>query len=278
MGDQGPASGGGPDLGRAAAVRCPACGARNGVSADWCTQCYALLAAPGADQSATTAELAQAATPAAPPMQPEQAAAGEVGTSPADAGSGGGVPAAPTAPGAAGVGSVQPDVQATNVRTRDGEVEWRCAVCSGWCALTAPACTVCGAARHGFGTETGPAPPRQDLPLPAVIGVSLVLPGSGHLLIGRTGTGVARLLLALLWLLGGFAMLRGAGGGAALGPALVLFTGAVVVWIGTALDVRTVLTGRGSEVLTSRVLLWLVVGVTVALVATLLLAATVGAG
>ncbi len=246
-------------------MRCPACGARNAASADWCTQCYAALAVPGAEESATTAELPEVAAPSAPPQPP------------ADAPPPGGVPAVPAPPDAPAEGSVPPDAEAADVRTRDGEVEWRCAVCSGWCALTAPTCTVCGAPRQGFGTETGPAEPRRDLPLAAVIGISLVLPGSGHLLIGRIGTGVARLLLALLWVLGGFAMLRGAGGGAALGPALVLFTGAAVVWIGTALDVRTVLTGRGSEVLTSRVLLWLVVGVTVALVATLLLAATAGA-
>lgn len=256
-------------------MRCPACGARNAVSADWCTQCYAALAVPGADESAPTAELPDVAAPPTP--APPTSAPPSPSTPAPPAPSTPAPPAPPTEPGTASDAATPPDAEAKDVRTRDGEVEWRCAVCSGWCALTAPACTVCGAARQGFGTETGPAEPRQDLPLPAVVGVSLVLPGSGHLLIGRTGTGVARLLLALLWLLGGFAMLRGAGGGAALGPALVLFTGAAVVWIGTALDVRTVLTGRGSEVLTSRVLLWLVVGVTVALVATLLLAATAGA-
>lgn len=251
-------------------MRCPSCGARNAASADWCTQCYTALSEPSADESATTAEVPPVPAPSAPPA-PSGPSEPPVPSAPSTP------PAPPVPSDAAGDVAAPPDAAAQDVRTRDGEVEWRCAVCSGWCALTAPACTVCGAARQGFGTETGPAEPRGDLPLAAVIGVSLVLPGSGHLLIGRIGTGVARLLLALLWLLGGFAMLRGAGGGAALGPALVLFTGAAVVWIGTALDVRTVLTGRGSEVLNSRVLLWLVVGVTVALVATLLLAATAGA-
>lgn len=169
-----------------------------------------------------------------------------------------------------------PDAQAGAVRTRGGEVEWHCAACGEWTALAAPACGVCGTARSGFG---GPTPARRARPevAPAlVLAATVVLPGAGHLLLGRVGTGAARLLLALLWGGGALAMARDAA--ATRGPALVLAAGVLALWIGSLLDVRTELTGTGREVLSARTLLWLVVGVTVALVATLLLAATTGVG
>jgi len=265
VGDQGPGPGGGAELRGPAPLRCPACGARNPASAAWCTQCFQSFASDevGADE----------------PDTPSTGATDAAGASTAIAhppGAEGATPTDGAASRAAAPGDDLVDASARDVRTRDGEVEWRCATCGGWNALTASVCTACGAARQGFGEPAAATEIRTDREPAVVIGASVVLPGAGHLLMGRVGTGIARLLLALLWALGGVAMLAGDAGGAAQLPAMVLFVGALVVWIGSVVDARSLVMGSSAEVLGSRVLLWLVVGVTVALVAALLLTATSG--
>lgn len=270
MGDQGPSPGGGAEFRGPAPLRCPACGARNPASAAWCTQCFQSFASNevGADEPDTPAPGATDAAGASTAIAHPPAA----GEHPPGAGA-----ATPTDGAASRAGAPDDDLvdaSARDVRTRDGEVEWRCATCGGWNALTASVCTACGAARQGFGEPAAATEIRTDREPAVVIGASVLLPGAGHLLMGRVGTGIARLLLALLWALGGVAMLAGDAGGAAQLPAMVLFVGALAVWIGSVLDARSLVMGSSAEVLGSRVLLWLVVGVTVALVAALLLTAT----
>jgi hypothetical protein len=141
-------------------MRCPACGARNSDDATWCTQCYAdVRPRPVPEPSAGTNEAAR-------PAVPDQHA----------------TPQRPAAP-------VDRDV-----RDRDGVVEWRCAACDGWTELESPTCAVCGSPRRGFG-ELAAAPARSTSE-GAIVGASLLVPGLGHMLAGRYGTGIARAGLA----------------------------------------------------------------------------------
>jgi hypothetical protein len=101
---------------------------------------------------------------------------------------------------------------------------------------------------------------------------SVLLPGLGHVLRGRVGTGLARSVLWLLWGGGGLAVLLGSGGGAA---AAVLLLAALLVWAVTLVDLQRLSVGR-PPLATARVLAWSVVGVTIVL-ALLALAAATGA-
>lgn len=207
-------------------MRCRACGARNAEGAAWCTQCYADPRGP-VDASAAT---------------------GAPDTPSADAGRGGG-------------DAATRDAATRDVRTVDGEVEWRCRTCDAWSPLLRERCVTCGSPRQGFGeVATPPAVGAADRG--RLLVASLVLPGLGHLLVHRTGTGVARLVLALSWGVGALVVARGATGVGLL-PAIPLFLGAVVVWAGSVRDVMAMVDGA-PELLRPRVLSWLTGGVLVA--------------
>lgn len=94
---------------------------------------------------------------------------------------------------------------------------------------------------------------------------SALLPGLGHLLARRTGTGVARLVLALSWGIGALLLASGVSGVALL-PAVPLSLGALAVWAASIRDTMALVDG-GPELLRPRVLSWLTGGV---LAATLL--------
>jgi hypothetical protein len=164
------------------------------------------------------------------------------------------------------------DARARDVRVVGGDVEWRCRRCDGWSALAAASCATCAAPREGFGGGTATGPARTVAPAVA-LGASLLLPGAGHLLVGRTGTGVARAVLWLLWSLPGVAAVRGTEGLRAL-PGVVLLLGAVTLWAATLVDVRRVIDGDPPELLATRTLTWLVGGVVLAAVAAVLVATT----
>jgi hypothetical protein len=136
-------------------------------------------------------------------------------------------------------------------------VEWRCRRCEAWSPLLSSTCTTCGGPREGFGEDTAPDAARVP-DVSVLLAVSVVLPGVGHLLAGRAGTGVARLALWLLWLAPGLPAVLGAQGAVAALPGLVLLAGAAVLWAATLVDVQRLAGGDGREVLTSRRLLWLV--------------------
>lgn len=247
-------------------MRCPACGATNSDRADWCTQCFRELRAAESSGPAATADAGGPASPpgpagaasTSPPGQEGAAAASPPGpdaASPAEVGAGGeGDGATPTSTGQ------------RDVRTVDGEVEWRCARCDAWNPLVVASCVTCGAERQGFGD-----PARPPAPDPAartrLLVASAALPGLGHVLTRRTGSGVGRSILAVTWVLG--AVLLATSGGAAASVAVLLF-GAGIVWAGTLHDVLALFDG-GRELLTSRALLWVTGAVIVTLLATLFL-------
>jgi TM2 domain-containing membrane protein YozV len=160
------------------------------------------------------------------------------------------------------------------VRTRDGEVEWRCGACGAWNPLVGTGtCGTCGAGRRGFDAAPPTARP-VTASRTAVVAATLVLPGLGHFLAGRVGTGIARALLALLWGVGGVALLTG--GATAAGASLL--AGWAVLLVSSLLDLPTAGAPSPPELLTARRLGLLVVAVTGLVLVAFVATATAGRG
>lgn len=218
-------------------MRCPSCGARNAETADWCTQCYADLR-PDPEEPETPPETSSEAGP-----RSEEERGGPPGAEPSDRGEG---------------GSLRTGQE--RFRTRDGELEWRCAVCGEWNGLGAGACVVCGTA-FGRTLAGDEEEPPADVEQGTVVLASGILPGAGHILLGRTAQGATRAAFFLFCLIGGYLLLRSAASsGQSLMPAFPLLAGAAVVWAASIYDALA-LTARQDELLTPRVLVWLIVGV-----------------
>ena len=134
------------------------------------------------------------------------------------------------------------------------ELEWACPQCGQFNSIDDVACAVCGTAFvERFRAAEEPAPPRN---WNQALAFSAVAPGAGHIAIGRYGSGWARLVLFLSWLVG--ALLMSGSGGARAGVPLLL--GAAVMWGGSLVDLRRLQEGR-EELLVGRRLLWLVLSV-----------------
>lgn len=230
-------------------MRCPNCGARNPAEATWCTQCYARF------------EEATAVEPSPPePPAPDGVTEIEATLEP-------GVVSAED-DGAPGAGPVE----VGDVRQIDGVIEWRCGTCASWVALESELCAVCGAPRSGFGEAPRSEVPVGELDRGKVLGAAAIFPGVGHLLAGRTGSGLTRLLLGALWLLGGIWWLATTST-VGTAPGVILIVGTLVLWVASYLDVQALLAGR-DEPFGLRGLLWSVVGVTALLMVTVAWLAT----
>jgi hypothetical protein len=153
-------------------------------------------------------------------------------------------------------------------RFRSGEdgLEWACGVCASWNDLELTACATCGAP---FGQVVGAG--SDDLverDASTVLLLSAVLPGAGHIALGRTVDGLVRAAMYLLWVAGALVLLRGAIGTPAPAlPAAPLGIGALALWLLSARDAVALAEGSRDQLLTPRVFLWLVVGVIGALIA-----------
>lgn len=249
-------------------MRCDACGARNSDDAAWCTQCYASFqeAAPASPASDPIAP------PAPDPITPPAAGPAVATGQPTDQPTGDASDPAASAPSARTssdvTGAAAPGPAATpsggrtdrDIREIDGQVEWRCPTCTSWVALEDPVCATCGAARVGFGDPATPSADGSDVAEQVVLGASAVLPGAGHFLTGRVGSGVTRAALFLLWAVGGLWWIVSTQDGRS--PGIVLLVGAVVLWAATLVDANAITKGQSSEPFGVRGLLWTVVGVT----------------
>lgn len=254
-------------------MRCPSCGARNPDSAAWCTQCYTTFA----DEGTAPTESEEASVPAdagpGPADHPDADPSGTpgpdgpVGTAPVASATGTG----PRGDGTVGevgaaVGDVAPRGEGERFRGVDDGLEWRCAVCSSWNPLETSTCSICGAA---FGRTVADEPETVvERAAATVLLLSAVLPGAGHVALGRTVDGVVRAVMYVLWLAGALALLRAAAGTPAPAlPAAPLGIGALALWVLSALDAVGLAEGSRDQLLTPRVFLWLVVGVIGALIA-----------
>lgn len=246
-------------------MRCDACGARNSDDATWCTQCYASFqdAAPAAAAPGDVAPpVSEPPTLPSPPVDPEDAGAGDAPEPDASAAAlrtpGDDARAATADP--AGVFPEPAGPSDRDIRAIDGRVEWRCATCGSWVALEDAVCATCGAARVGFGDPVTATADVADVSEQTLLGASAVLPGAGHLLAGRMGSGITRIALFLLWAAGGLWWILSTQDGRS--PGIVLLVGAAVLWGATLVDANAIAKRRATEPFGVRGLLWTVVGVT----------------
>jgi hypothetical protein len=159
-------------------------------------------------------------------------------------------------------------------RSRDpappGEPFWPCPVCAGRNPIELEACATCGTP---FAEVMRDEPTRAEVAPKDALTWSLVFPGLGHRLAGRPLDGLARGVLFavafMMALLVGFAGVRS--GLSFLVFALFLVTG-LAVYAGSAYEAYRLASG-GELLISSRALLWVLVGVV--LVSVVLLALVV---
>lgn len=153
-------------------------------------------------------------------------------------------------------------------RTAEG-LEWSCVACETYNPMERSTCQVCGTS---FTARFADADERRDVDWGAARMRSALLPGLGHVAAGRAAQGAGRAVLFGVWLLGGIVVVAGAGSrGLLIGAPLLL--GALVVYALTLHDIAALERGR-RELLAGRMLLWLVVGITLALIVTTTLGVT----
>ena len=217
-------------------MQCPACGATNPDSAQWCGQCLQRFGQQAAPTRAPAPSSADPAPFASATQTP---------------------PAPSTAPSSEGF------------RRDGGNLQWECPSCGQFNDIDDLHCVICGTAfTERFRAAPEPEPPRN---WSAALAMSAVAPGAGHMSVGRYGSGLARLTLFLIWMAGALMLGIGGGRGAMLAVA-PLFLGAIAVWAGTLVDVQR-LSQAQEELLVGRRLLYLVIGVLVLLGAGLLISA-----
>lgn len=220
--------------------RCSACGAHNPAQARWCGQCLRQFE----DRSASDATAAQRRG-----SDPTQSTADHADP---DATL---FPAVPPVPSSMTFG-----VDTGAFLAEGDQIRWRCPACEAVNDLEVLVCGTCGTAL----ADSDRRPVDWDLARRrAVMG-----PGLGHLVAGRGLAGWARLVLSAIWLLGALGLLA-TGGVTALAPAVPLLAGVCILWIGGVLDIERLAHDR-DEVVSPRVLLWVVVGVLVGVLLTLL--------
>ena len=222
--------------------RCPNCGALVAPDADWCSQCFHPLtsAETGREPGPPVPDAGE--TPIPPPPIP----------SPHPAGSGADAAADPRAGATAAVPPPPPGAGPT----------WTCPGCGEINPLTDDVCPVCGTAFLSLFRDERSRP--EVAPRDAIVR-SLLFPGLGHALLGRSGEGVARGAL-FVWTAGIVVLLLLGRGDRPLGPLLgivVLFAlFALVVYVGTAIEAGRIAEG-GSPFLSPRGLAWVAAGLVI---------------
>ncbi|MFT5222614.1 MAG: ribosomal protein L40E [Glaciecola sp.] len=202
-------------------MNCPECNAHNPERATFCSLCHTNFAAPAAVEFEA-------------PLPPD---------------------AGPPTSGASATALHD------RFRKTDGGFDWRCERCQQWSPLQATTCRVCSQPFREAFAEQKP-PPIPDASDAMVLALTALLPGLGHIATGRTGIGVSRLMLYLVFALGAAMLqLQAAQTTASAVAVIPLALGALVVWISTMLDARSVTLGSERTVLPSRAYLWLLVAV-----------------
>lgn len=192
--------------------------------------------------------------------------AGERGGPPEQSGAGAGAEAGGPSgqaggdPGAEAGGPTEVTRQGVTFRRTGEGLDWCCPVCESWNPVEVGTCTVCSRPlAHSLSPER-PAPRGPEVSENVGVVASALLPGLGHILAGRPGTGVGRAIIYLVWLIGGALLLRAARVSAqSVLPAVPLLVGALIVWVASLYDVIVVVRDTGTELLRARPFLWLVV-------------------
>lgn len=172
-------------------MRCPNCGGLNPDTASWCGQCFVKFDEPAPG----VVELAEL------PKPPETA------DKPTDK------------PNRIDLADLQeaPVIYDRGFLRRQRELMgWQCHKCGSKNSMDRMDCATCGASLfESFGMETAPEPEPPPKNPSLAAGLSLV-PGVGHLYLGRIGEGIARMVMAAWWLAAG----------------LILFSAGTLRWLG----------------------------------------------
>lgn len=208
--------------------RCAACGASNPEGAAWCSQCYARFEEP----SAPTEPLAP---PDAATGRPARRAVHELA-------------------GASGTPS-----PGSGFRRVGDELRWECVSCGADHPMDVDPCPVCGTAFSARFLQPEPARDPAEITRAQLAG--RLLPGLGHVRLDDLASGIARITLFAVWVLGALALAL-ASGTRGLLAVVPLALGAGAVYVTSDLDVAR-LGRREPQLLQGRALLGLVVGVSV---------------
>jgi hypothetical protein len=205
--------------------RCPECGAVATESAEWCWRCYQPMRAPE------------------PPAEISADLPADLPTDlPAD------LPA-------------RPDLDGLPKAAQKKVLAWPCATCGHENGVELEVCEMCGTSFAAL-MRADDKPP--DVPPPLAFRRSLIYPGLGHAMVGRSLDGIARgALFAMLLMMLVIVLLSGFAG--ALGYAvLVLFlVMCLAVYLETAWEAYRLASGD-PPLISSRMLLWVATGVILA--------------
>jgi hypothetical protein len=161
-------------------------------------------------------------------------------------------------------GAVPPVASSTDATSEAG---WPCQVCGASNPMASDVCVACGspfAASMRAGEDRPEVSPRD------AVMWSLVFPGLGHRLAGRAMDGLARGVLFAMSI-GMVALLLMASSTAATTAVVLLFlTSAIVVYVLSAMEASRLANG-GDVIVGSRLLMWILVGMTFASVGALAL-------
>ncbi len=210
--------------------RCPNCGALVSPDGAWCGQCYSPLRSE-------------------PEAEPVLETARSVGSEPEVGGASAGSPIAE--PASAATGSTVTPIQA-----REGEPSWPCPVCGNRNPIEIDACAACGTP---FGRLFQEPERRVEIPPRRALAWSLLLPGLGHVKVGRVADGIARAVL-FAWTTITVVLLlssrSGKGGlGSTAGLFALFFVASLLLYGLSAIDTYRIASGE-RELVTSRILLW----------------------
>lgn len=227
-------------------MRCRSCGAKNRPGALWCTLCFARFDAGASGGHAPAAASAEPSGPSAPADTPPPRGRADDDSD----------PFAWMPQALAGAGLADEPAAGEHGAEPGAGPGWPCPACERENPVGRDDCAGCGTP---FAARLREAPPVTETRVTvAALLASVLVPGMGHVAVGQRATGIGRAGLALVWLLGGVALLvRGPSAAAAAAPLLI---GALAIWALSILDLIALGNG-GQPLLRGRLLLWLVVGV-----------------
>jgi hypothetical protein len=222
--------------------RCPNCGGLVGAGAQWCGQCLTRL-----DE------------PSAPPVRPSPPR-GETGPDRTP----------PRRPADEGKGHPSPAGTAPPIRAGDQGIVWQCPSCDTANPIESTACRVCGTPFSRLFEEESTGPHVDS---GRALALSLLFPGVGHLVLGRTAEGVARAVIfgyALAMVVSILVARVGRGVGPFLPLLLVSAVAGVGLYAVTAVDAGRIARGE-RPLLSTRALLYGAVGLMLLTVAVLVI-------
>lgn len=165
-----------------------------------------------------------------------------------------------------------PELSAGPVRKRGETLTWVCPSCETENGIDDQTCRTCGTSFYAAFMPAAVEPKRpQAVRNPLAAGVLSLIPGVGHLYVGSSAEGMARIFLGLWWI--GSSLLLPSGGAALLGVKVVYILASIGLISVSALDAyRYARTPGIPAVLSSRGLLYASLALLVVLMAGGLLA------